>query len=286
MDYTHVPELFKAYVDAQLLPVKERLTVFETIHAESSGPQLALELCMAFTAAQRPTSEYGFHHQSKCPCTQSEASRLLQIIQPAGGSVQGIMCDLEALKEDRDSGAHFFTPESIILAVKLFNERLMLPALLRLSMHFVHDVLSGVQLISDEVLGPARVLQLAALSLRMAKAQCYHGAADWQWTDWFQDQEVEHFIKQLLRDMPSLSVDAQAFAVEADAIEARACATGPRMPSLNPSAIADLSGRTINAGQLQASVQLCCQAGLLNEAVRKKERTAALVLDVLPGLLI
>ena len=177
------------------------------------------------------------------------------------------MDNLRALKTAR---AHFHTPEAMIMAVRRFTRLELMPVLMRCNMHFVHHLLSSSSRLADEVLAPARVLHLAALTLRMTKSYAWKGDTEWKWVAYFQDKDIHRFITLLLVDAPVLGKDAYAFAAGADDIERRACQYGPRMPNLS-------------SEELQNAVQLCSQAGFLNEAVRNAEGMAAHVLDVLPG---
>ena len=257
----------------------------EDVNAEKSGPLLAWELCSACTAVLQPTSQRGFRHAArKDPCTPAEVSSLLRLLPPRAGSVSHFMGELSSLRDIRDSSSHYFnTPEALVLAIQEFIGRQMLPVIMNLGMHFAHAILSNCQRFSDELLGPSRVLQLAALSLTMAKSQCFGGIPSWKWSDWVKaDQDVARFVEQLLTDAPG---HAQAFAVIADDIGKRALQTGPEMSGISFNSKTDCSGRSLNIEQLQMSVQLCCQAGFLNAAVRSRESAAALLLDVSPGRL-
>ena len=292
----NIPENLKAFVQQQLRPlqaeltgIKERVVVLEDRSVAREGPSLTYELCAAFVASKRPACQQAFRHITKNSLFSSTEAAMPSWHLSYFNNKQSVYteADLEHVREARNSAAHIASPEELVLAIKKFkDDGLMLP-LQRLGDPLIFDLLDGSSELVNRVIGPARVLQLSALLLRMAKSQLYHGNYDWSWVAWvYKDKGVKAFAQGLVDKVPELGANPLDFALGADDIETRACAVGPCMPALSSAAVPDPTFRTINLSQLQAAVQRCNQGGMLNDNVRVQEKLACHMLDVLPGHLV
>ena len=271
----------------QLQQQGQQLGFVQDLLVDKEAPILALELCQEVVVISRLGSRRRFRHglgTKAAKFTEPEAEEIQQRLAPPLGNASDVLAEMVALKDCRDSGAHFYTHEELFRSIQCFFERQLMPVLKRRDLPFVFNLLQNNRTYADEVIGPARVLQLAALALSMAKARLPQVNSCQKWLECYKDKSVEPFIQQLLAQEPARQkgINARAFAEAADRIADRAHAIGPSMPSISLSAEADPTGHQINLQQLQVALQLCHQAGFFSLAVRNKEPMATLVLDILP----
>jgi hypothetical protein len=256
----------------QIDTLNKQVSGLQLYTAEAEGLAAGTELLTACRALLNPGPGWGWVHRSGEPKEQQDSAQYVQAVACILANTDGLAKDAPDFAEQSrrlmtGPGSRVLdcsTLEAALLKVQRFKERGLMRALKRVH-RFCYKLLTASDVML-QLAGPPRVLQLAALALKLLQ---YGLSGVDEQKPWVWSANYSRYTKELTglrQKSAALGRDNKHFASLADKVFAEVVRYGPKSPQV-------LSTRTGNQGrvyvdlrELQQAVQRCNEVHVIATA--------------------